>query len=125
MNLRAAALTAEGARLGDTVIALPAPALQAARSAGPGEITLGIRPESAELAAADTAGALELTVALVEELGSDAYVYGTLAGDAPEDRPWVVRCDGRSAPRIGDVTGVSVRAAEAHLFDRHTGRRLD
>ena len=82
MNLRPAALTPEGARLGDTVIPLPGPALEAARAAG-GEITLGIRPESAELTAPGTAGGIPLTVALVEELGSDAYVYGTLAGDVP------------------------------------------
>jgi multiple sugar transport system ATP-binding protein len=125
MNLRQATLTPEGARLGDTVVVLAPEALSAARAGGSEEITLGIRPESAELAAADAPGALALTVALVEELGADAYVYGALAGDGPHEKPWVVRCDGRVAPRIGDRVGVSVRAADAHLFDPRTGLRVN
>jgi multiple sugar transport system ATP-binding protein len=79
----------------------------------------------ASLAPAGTPGALALTVALVEELGADAYVYGELAGDTPDDKPWVVRCDGRAVPRIGDSVGVVVRAADAHVFNRQTGLRLN
>jgi multiple sugar transport system ATP-binding protein len=41
-----------------------------------------------------------------------AYVYGVLAGNAAGTKPWVVRCDGRDAPHIGDRVGVTVRAAE-------------
>jgi multiple sugar transport system ATP-binding protein len=74
---------------------------------------------------AGTPGALALTVALVEELGADAYVYGELAGDTPDDKPWVVRCDGRAVPRIGDSVGVVVRASDAHVFNRQTGLRLN
>jgi multiple sugar transport system ATP-binding protein len=63
-------------------------------------------------------------VRLVEELGADAYVYGELAGDADGDKPWVVRCDGRAVPRIGDHVGVAIDAGSAHLFNARTGLRL-
>jgi multiple sugar transport system ATP-binding protein len=89
------------------------------------EVTIGLRPESTSLAPAGTPGALALTVALVEELGADAYVYGELAGDTPDDKPWVVRCDGRAAPRIGDKVSVVVQASDAHLFNHQTGLRLN
>jgi multiple sugar transport system ATP-binding protein len=73
----------------------------------------------ATLATADEPSALALTVALVEELGADAYLDGAAT------KPWVVRCDGRDAPHVGDRVGVTVCTAEAHLFDRTTGLRLD
>ena len=125
MNLRDVTLVSDGVRVGETVLALPEQMTSSARSAGTGQLTIGVRPESATFAAADEPGALALTVALVEELGADAYVYGALAGDAAATKPWVVRCDGRDAPHIGDRVGVTVRTAEAHLFDLTTGLRLD
>ncbi len=125
MNLRAAELVEAGVRIGGTVVPLAGDAAAAARTAGPGAVTVGLRPESAGLVPPGTPEALALTVRLVEELGADAYVYGELAGDDPDERPWVVRCEGRSAPRIGDRVGVVVQASEAHLFDPGTGLRLD
>jgi multiple sugar transport system ATP-binding protein len=68
---------------------------------------------------------LSLTVALVEELGADAYVYGELAGDAPGEKPWVLRCEGRTLPRIGDRVGVIVHGSDAHVFNRLSGVRLN
>ncbi len=103
---------------------MPDAALAGARAAGGEELVLGVRPESAQLAELEAPGAMALTVSLVEELGADAYVYGTLAGDSPGERPWVVRCTGRDAPRIGDRVGVTVDGGEAHLFDARTGLRV-
>jgi multiple sugar transport system ATP-binding protein len=125
MNLRGAKLAPEGALVSGTVLPLPADTVKAARAAGLDQVTIGLRPESTSLAPAGTPGALALTVALVEELGADAYVYGELAGDAPDDKPWVVRCDGRAAPRIGDKVSVVVQASDAHLFNHQTGLRLN
>jgi multiple sugar transport system ATP-binding protein len=124
MNLRDATRVSDGVRVGETVLALPQQLTSSARSAGAEQLTIGVRPQSATLAAADGPGALALTVALVEELGADADAYGKLAGDAAATKPWVVRCDGRDAPHIGDRVGVTARTAEAHLFDRTTGLRL-
>jgi multiple sugar transport system ATP-binding protein len=124
MNLRKGTLVPEGARISGSVLPLPADLTNAARTAGLDEVTIGLRPEAASLSPAGAPGALPLTVALVEELGADAYVYGRLEGDGLDDRPWVVRCDGRAAPRIGDRVGVLARASEAHLFNPRTGLRL-
>ena len=88
------------------------------------EVTIGLRPESATLSARGAPGALDLTVRPVEELGADAYVYGELSGAPEGEKPWVVRCEGRSVPHIGDRVGVSVDAGNAHLFNAHTGLRL-
>jgi multiple sugar transport system ATP-binding protein len=124
MNLRRARLTHDGVLLGQTLVAVPPEALAGARAAGGEELVIGVRPESAQVTEPGAPGALSLAVALVEELGADAYVYGTLEGDPPGERPWVVRCAGRSAPRIGDRVGVSIEGAEAHLFDQQSGRRV-
>lgn len=125
INLRAAKLVSEGALISGTVLPLPADVLGAARAGGLDEVTVGLRPESASLSPAGTAGGLALTVALVEALGADAYVYGELDGDGADDKAWVVRCDGAAAPRIGDRIGIVVQASEAHLFNRQTGLRLN
>jgi multiple sugar transport system ATP-binding protein len=125
MNLRVAKLVPGGAAIADTVVPLPAATLGSAREAGLSEVIVGFRPESAELTAAGARDTCTLTVALVEELGADAYVYGEVAGDAPEDKPWVVRCEGRVAPHIGDRVGVAVHGSDAHVFDRRTGLRLN
>jgi multiple sugar transport system ATP-binding protein len=125
MNLRTATLNGEGARLAGAVLPIPREALASARADGQDEVVIGLRPESADLAAPGSPDALDLTVRLVEELGADAYVYGELAGDAPGDKAWVVRCDGRSVPRIGDQVGVVAHTADAHLFNARTGLRLN
>lgn len=97
--------------------------MAAARADGVGEVTIGLRPEAATLSPAGTPGTLDLTVRLVEELGADAYAYGELSGDTSGEKPWVVRREGRSVPRIGDHVGVSVDAGHAHLFNAQTGQR--
>jgi multiple sugar transport system ATP-binding protein len=127
MNLRRAALVQGGAKLGNIVIPLQKPVLDAANAAGLSEITLGIRPESFSARAsgdADAAHGLEIEVKLVEELGADAYVYGMLAGDSPDDKHYVVRFDGRVPPRIGDNLKIDVRTSEEHAFHPETGERL-
>jgi multiple sugar transport system ATP-binding protein len=127
MNLRRAELVQGGARLGNIVIPLQAASLDAATKAGLSAITLGIRPESFTARAGDDASAthgLQIEVKLVEELGADAYVYGTLPGDTAEDRPYVVRFDGRVPPRIGDNLTIDVRQNEEHAFNPETGERL-
>jgi multiple sugar transport system ATP-binding protein len=125
MNLRRARLAADGLHFGEALIDVPAESLAGARAAGSDELVLGVRPEAAQLAELDAPGALVLTVALVEELGADAYVYGALAGDPQGERSWVVRCIGRDAPRIGDRVGVTIDGGDVHLFEERTGRRVE
>jgi multiple sugar transport system ATP-binding protein len=126
MNLRLVDLVPGGAQLGNIVLPLSPEISQAANAAGLKQINLGVRPES--FTASDTGGegahGLKIEVKLVEELGADAYIYGELAGDSADSRPFVVRFDGRVSPRIGDVISVDVRTGEEHAFQPDSGARL-
>jgi multiple sugar transport system ATP-binding protein len=125
MNLRTVKLVPGGAQLGNIVLPLQTEVLSALR--GQDEITLGLRPEAISPVfdpADDPGNGLKLHVRLVEELGADAYVYGQLAGDAPDDKPFVVRFDGRVPPTIGEVLTLDVRPGTEHVFDAATGARI-
>jgi multiple sugar transport system ATP-binding protein len=130
MNLRTVKLVSGGAQFGDVVIPLPTTIATAAAQANLDEVTLGLRPESFTIAGEGgglTKGGdgVSLTVDLVEELGADAYVYGSLPGDdGVSDKHIVVRFDGRVTPRIGAMVKMSIRADEAHVFHPDTGLRI-
>jgi multiple sugar transport system ATP-binding protein len=124
MNLRTVDLVNGGARLGDMVVPLQPAVTEAAQKANLQKITLGIRPESFRVAN-DEQNALTLNANLVEELGADAYVYGTLPDDNELlDKQFIVRFEGRTPPRTGDVIKVGVEPGEEHAFHPETGERL-
>ena len=126
MNLRTAAVDDGGATLAGGRIGLPAAAHAAARHESLDQLVLGIRPEDSRIAAdAGDSTTLPLTVTLVEELGADAYVYGQLEDDGSADKPWVLRCDSRSVPTIGERVRVAVDGEAAHVFNPVSGARLD
>ncbi len=125
MNLRSVALNGSGVTLGNATVELPAAVLAAGRASAVDELVVGLRPEATSLAADGAAGTLGLTVTLVEELGADAYVYGHLDADGEQDRPWVLRCDSRGVPRIGERVPVALDTSGAHVFHPATGARLD
>jgi multiple sugar transport system ATP-binding protein len=92
-------------------------------AAGIQTVTLGIRPEqwSTNSGNGSERGiAAEITV--VEELGSDAFVYGKLVTDP--DETIVVRTSGRSGAHIGDKISLHPISDELHLFHPETGERL-
>jgi multiple sugar transport system ATP-binding protein len=121
MNLRTVKLVPGGALLGDVVIPLESSVLAAAQ--GLSTITLGLRPESLVPVTGDDG--IVLKVNLVEELGADAYVYGSLPGDEPlTDKPFVVRFGGRTGPSNGSTIRVRPRPGEQHAFNPETGARL-
>jgi multiple sugar transport system ATP-binding protein len=92
-------------------------AAQGSAAQGGGKLIAGIRPE--HLSIGD--GQLTMRVALVEDLGSDSYVYGSLADDPASSL--IVR-SGRQHPRPGDVIKVAVDTDHLHLFDAATGLRI-
>jgi multiple sugar transport system ATP-binding protein len=99
--------------------------MAAVQAAGRGEVVAGLRPEAIDLATADADGAMPLQVTLLEQLGADSYVYGTLAGDdVDRDKPFVVRVDGRFEPKRGETVHITPRGPVEHVFDADSGSRL-
>ncbi len=104
-------------------------------------VVLGIRPESFEDAAfRNDAPTIEVRVALLEEVGSDAYVFFQV--DAPKITSEVLeasdeeallldatalftaRIDPRTRTRAGETLRLAVDPSRFHFFDAETGVRL-
>ncbi|MFG1637859.1 ABC transporter ATP-binding protein [Pseudonocardia alni] len=83
-------------------------------------VTVGIRPE--DLRPAGAGDGLEVTVDVVEELGADAYVYGTLTDGSGTSL--VARTDARVPPGRGDRLRLAPDPQRIHVFDGGTGGRL-
>jgi multiple sugar transport system ATP-binding protein len=101
---------------------LPLPRSVVAALAGEQRLLVGFRPES--LAPADEG--IPLTVEIVEELGSDAYLYGRLNGNGNGDvrSDVVARIDPRAIPRRGETITMRVDPDDLHLFSTATGERV-
>ena len=112
-------ITADGVKIGDSTLELERDDLTKLSGTGLSEVTFGIRPEQLELA---DSGGVEVVVDLVEDLGSEAYVY-THAGSGVE---LVARCNPRTAPKLADTVRLH-RHPEGvvHLFHPQTGERLN
>jgi len=121
MNLRTALLSADGVRIGDVDIPVASSLRQLAGSA---EVVVGVRPEAVNLTTVDDPAGLKLQVDLVEELGADAYLYGTLATDSRADKPFIARVASYTAPSIGETVSVSVDIERVYLFRSETGVRI-
>jgi multiple sugar transport system ATP-binding protein len=106
--------------LGNLGIAVPS-------SAG-SSITVGIRPE----AFAPASTGFEVLVEVVEELGSDAFVYGKpvdkslkFANTSEELGQIIIRWDPKNPPKAGQTVTVGANPDVVHLFDAATGKRLN
>ena len=80
-----------------------------------------MRPESWRLVGAEDGG-LPVEVTVVEELGSDAFVYGT-SGVEGTPSSIIVRVSGRDAVHKGDVIHVTTEPRSVHVFDAASGDR--
>jgi multiple sugar transport system ATP-binding protein len=120
MNLLTASVSGGKAMLGNLGIAVPS-------SAG-ASVTVGIRPEG--LIPASTG--FEVAVEVVEELGSDAYVYGKpvdkalkFANTTEELGQVIIRWDPKNPPKAGQTVTVGVNPDVVHLFDATSGARIN
>jgi multiple sugar transport system ATP-binding protein len=98
---------------------------------GADQVTLGFRPESLELVG--KGDGFPVVVNVVEELGSDAFLFGTLqardeaaAAANPElaMRDIIARVDPRTPPMKGETVYLRVREGENHAFSVKTGKRF-
>ena len=116
MNLLTGDVDGAGVHFGSMSIPLT-PAQRAAVTAG--LVTVGVRPEGFEVAAS---GGLDAIVEVVEELGSESYLYCTVRGH--DDINVVARTEGLSSAVRGDLVSLVPDPATTHLFDTATSARL-
>jgi len=123
MNLIDGKISEGGVQIGDYTVPVAREVL--AKASGETELTLGIRPENFGLSDGDGIG---LDVAVVEELGADAYLYGTLAGLDEDARltaqQVVARISSRRPPQRGTTVRLNVEPENVHVFSKETGARL-
>ncbi|TSD99303.1 sn-glycerol-3-phosphate ABC transporter ATP-binding protein UgpC [Skermania sp. ID1734] len=112
MNLLTLPVSAGEVTIGDWRISLPSAVAAAAGES----VVVGIRPEHLEIGAEG----LEIEVDVVEELGSDAYIYGR-GGD---DVTLVARADWRNPPAKGSRVRLQAERSQLHFFAADDGRRL-
>jgi multiple sugar transport system ATP-binding protein len=87
-----------------------------------GNVTVGVRPEAWRMVSKEEGG-LPVTVAVVEELGSDAFVYGSCEVEgAPHDL--TIRIAARESVHKGDTIHVTTDPTHVHVFDTESGERL-
>lgn len=117
MNLFRADVADGGVHFGDTVLPI---AREALAKTSQKIVTLGVRPE--DVTVSTEPGGLPIEVDLIEELGSDGYLYGhtELEGRRTDI---VARVDGRVHPTAGDRVYVTANH-RVHIFDAESGERL-
>ena len=133
MNIGTFRIDGERAAFGDASFALERDYIAALNADDNSKITVGFRPEDLEIASADDADSMPVKVSLVEELGSDAYMYGTIVGAEKEDGRFgsgddseqlVVRIPPLDVPDAGSVVHVRRKPGVGHFFHAGTGERL-
>ena len=135
MNIGTFKVQDGSAVLGGAKIPLAQATLDAIKPEDNGEIIIGFRPEALEVqeGMVDPEHTIPIKVTHVEELGSDAYVYGTLDGhDAVEHRKdgrpslnqVTIRVAPHSAPPAVSVMPVRIKEGARHLFAAATQERL-
>jgi multiple sugar transport system ATP-binding protein len=117
MNLIEAHATDGKAQIGRYAV----PVDEAAAHRMQGNITVGVRPEAWRIVG-DGQG-LPVQVTVVEELGADAFVYGTSDVEGTPSNV-IVRVSGRDHVHKGETIHVTTDPHQVHVFDTHTGERL-
>ena len=134
MNLGTFTVDGEWAKIGPARVRLSAATRDALIPEDGGKIKIGFRPEGLDVVDETVEGTIPVEVDFVEELGSDAYVYGHLVGDENGEglgsgaegtsKQLIVRVPPRTAPGRGGVLYVRIREGQQHNFSAATGVRL-
>ena len=120
MNLLTVPVSSGQALLGNLKVAVPA-------SSG-SQVTVGVRPEGFT----PSSSGFDVLVEVVEELGSDAFVYGKpvdpsvkFANVTDEGPQIIVRWDPKNPPKAGATVTVEAIPSAIHFFDAVTGERIN
>jgi multiple sugar transport system ATP-binding protein len=132
MNMMRMRVEGDVAVLGRARVPLRRVTLDAVGAEGSSEVLVGFRPEALDLVSDEEAGdgGVPILVNVVEELGSDAYLYGEGADPLPgaaeafESDQLIARVDPHKVPRKGETVTMKVRTGKEHCFSVKTGERL-
>ncbi|WP_034269263.1 ABC transporter ATP-binding protein [Haloechinothrix halophila] len=121
MNLLDGKPTEGGADVGGYIVPLD----RDTQARTPGRaLKVGVRPEHWRIVADDDPG-LPVEVTLIEELGADAFLYGSATDTEQSELAEVVaRIDPRDPPRKGQSLRLACDPARVLVFDAETGERL-
>jgi multiple sugar transport system ATP-binding protein len=125
MNFLAGRLLASGDRLlvdcGVVQVALPPQVGPTGGMLVDSEVVLGLRPENMHLASSgERSGAFDADVETVEPVGNEAFL-GVRLGDAR----LTMRVPPQRLPAVGETIAVHFAPADLHLFNAHSGLRID
>ncbi|WP_456844655.1 ABC transporter ATP-binding protein [Cellulomonas sp. P5_C6] len=121
------------ANLGRARVAVPRSVIGQFTEDDRNHITVGFRPESVDVVPEGTPDGIPIIVNIVEELGSDAFVYGSLTNEfgradavhsGAGDAQVIVRVDPRQVPGKGETIFIRLREGETHLFHAGSGERM-
>ena len=133
MNLGRFDVKGDVATLGSAKIKLSRVTLDALKPEDNDKVVIGFRPESLDVVTASDELSIPVRLSFVEELGSDAYIYGELVGSegseaklgsGEDSSQIIVRVPPRTAPEPGETVYVRIRPGQEHIFSASTGERL-
>jgi ABC-type sugar transport system ATPase subunit len=136
MNLFAASVSDGRVHAGDLEVDVP--------GAASGDMVVGVRPEALRLVSGTTAPAgeqalLRVQTEVVELLGHETIVYGSIRGkrvatgatdggipSLPDGRATIIaRLDASRQPSVGEIITLSMSLSDVHLFDGSSGRAAE
>ena len=113
MNLLEAEITAQGLDLGGVKLDVD-PEVATQLSEGD-KVTIGVRPEHTHLTSPGSEGAIDGTVLVIEELGSEAYLNVAIEHQGRDER-LLVRTEGGTLASRDDRVGI-IPGDVIHVFD--------
>jgi multiple sugar transport system ATP-binding protein len=125
MNLLTAPITTDGIHLAGQVLPIARDTLAILRDHRLDTVTIGIRPEHLLLNGTDNG--IDAVVDLVEDLGSESYVY-THIGNGDQALSLVARSSGRASAQLGETISLQLAIGSnrpVHFFHPVTGERIN
>jgi multiple sugar transport system ATP-binding protein len=118
MNLLTLNITAGGVKFGNSSIKIDSAVLSKTKEKS---VTVGLRPEDLVITKSD---GIEVEVDVIEELGADAFLYGSAVIDGKKTDV-IARIGSISSLRSGDKVFLKPQGGITHLFDVKSGARLN